>query len=226
MKFDFSILNPFARKSEGQPAKTINLPDELGGGSIERYSPRYLELNVLPCFCGENYLQLFDTVPEVFFPIHFIASRIAGATFEVKRVKDDSIVFYKKELNKFLDQPNCLMKFRELVYLHFVYKLATGNAFMRAAMGEGANAERRWRWCDNFWEMPAECMEVVPNRDMTNMFGVADKEELIKAYRLGMGFMSFYDINPVEIWHDRDGRPSFYSDSNFMKSKSRLASQQ
>lgn len=226
MKFDFSFLNPFARKSEEQPAKTIDLPKELGGGSVEQYSPRYLELNVLPYFCGENYLSLFESVPEVFFPIHYIASRIAGATFEVKRVKDDSIVFYKKELNKFLDQPNCLMKFRELVYLHFVYKLATGNAFMRAAMGEGANAERRWRWCDNFWEMPAEYMEVVPNRDMTNMFGVANKEELIRAYRLGMGLLAYYDINPVEIWHDRDGRPSFYNDSNFMKSKSRLASQQ
>lgn len=226
MKFDFSFLNPFARKSEEQPAKTIDLPIELGGGSVEQYSPRYLELNVLPYFCGENFLQLFESVPEVFFPIHFIASRIAGATFEVKRVKDDSIVFYKKELNKFLDQPNCLMKFRELVYLHFVYKLATGNAFMRAAMGEGANAERRWRWCDNFWEMPAEYMEVVPNHDMTNMFGVANKEELIRAYRLGMGLLAYYDINPVEIWHDRDGRPSFYNDSNFMKSKSRLASQQ
>ena len=226
MKFDFSFLNPFARKSEEQPAKTIDLPKELGGGSVEQYSPRYLELNVLPYFCGENYLRLFESVPEVFFPIHFIASRIAGATFEVKRVKDDSIVFYKKELNKFLDQPNCLMKFRELVYLHFVYKLATGNAFLRAAMGEGANAERRWRWCDNFWEMPAEYMEVVPNSDMTNMFGVANKEELIRAYRLGMGLLAYYDINPVEIWHDRDGKPSFYNDSNFMKSKSRLASQQ
>ncbi len=226
MKFDFSFLNPFARKSEEQPAKRIDLPKELGGGSVEQYSPRYLELNVLPYFCGENYLSLFESVPEVFFPIHFIASRIAGATFEVKRVKDDSIVFYKKELNKFLDQPNCLMKFRELVYLHFVYKLATGNAYLRAAMGEGANAERRWRWCDNFWEMPAEYMEVVPNRDMTNMFGVANKEELIRAYRLGMGLLAYYDINPVEIWHDRDGKPSFYNDSNFMKSKSRLASQQ
>ena len=217
----------FSWKSEKQPDNnTIELPQELGGGTIERYSPRYLELNVLPSFCGENYLQLFETVPEVFFPINYIASRIAGATFEVKRVKDDSIVYYRKEFNKFLDQPNCLMKFRELVYLHFVYKLTTGNAFMRAAMGEGANAERRWRWCDNFWEMPADHMQVVPNREMTQLFGVASKEELIKAYRLGVGFMAYSDIDPVEIWHDRDGRPSFYNDSNFMMSKSRLSSQQ
>lgn len=227
MKFGLSFKNPFARKSEEQPANNkIELPQELGGGTIERYSPRYIDLNVMPYFCGENYLQLFETIPEVFFPINYIASRIAGATFEVKRVKDDSIVYYRKEFNKFLDQPNCLMKFRELVYLHFVYKLTTGNAFMRAAMGEGANAERRWRWCDNFWEMPADRMEVVPNRDMSQLFGVASKEDLIKAYRIGLGMMSCRDIDPVEIWHDRDGRPSFYNDSNFMMSKSRLSSQQ
>lgn len=222
-----SFLNPFARKSEAQPgSNTIDLPRELGGGTIEKYSPRYFELNVLPYFCGENFLQLFESVPEVFFPINYIASRIAGATFEVKRVKDDSIVYYKREFNKFLDQPNCLMKFRELVYLHFVYKLATGNAFLRAAMGEGANPERRWRWCDNFWEMPADHMQVVPNRDMSQLFGVASKEDLVKAYRLGYGMMSCRDINPAEIWHDRDGRPSFYNDSHFMMSKSRLSSQQ
>jgi hypothetical protein len=196
------------------------------GTEIEKWSPRYIELNVLPYFCGENYLQLFESVPEVYFPINFIASRIAGATFEVKRVKDDSIVYSRKEFNKFLDQPNCLMKFRELVYLHFVYKLATGNAFMRAAMGEGINADRRWRWCDNFWELPAERMQVVPNRDMTNMFGIATKDELIKAYRLELGFTAYRDIEPAEIWHDRDGKPSFYSDNNFMLSSSRLQSQQ
>ena len=221
------IMNMFARKSEEQPSnETIQLPAEYGGGNIEKYSPLWFELNVLPYFCGENYLELFKTVPEVYFPINFIASRIAGATFEIKRVKDDSIVYYRREFNKFLDQPNCLMKFRELVYLHFVYKLATGNAFLRAAMGEGINADRRWRWCDNFWELPAELVEVEPQPYMKNMFGMATKEDLVKAYRLKIGLASFCDINPFEIWHDRDGMPSYNNDARFMMSRSRLESQQ
>ena len=217
----------FVRKS-GQPggnAAELSLVDR-NGKIIEQWSPKYIEMNVLPFFCGENYLQLFETVPEVFFPINFIASRIAGATFEIKRVKDDSIVYYRKEFNRFLDHPNCLMKFRELVYLHFVYKLTTGNAFMRAAMGEGANTERRWRWCDNFWELPAERMQVVANRDLSQLFGVAEKDDLIKAYRIGMGLMICKDIEPSEIWHDRDGKPSFDNGSRFMMSDSRLRSQQ
>lgn len=218
-----SFKGLFARKSQSDG--NVSLVDERGN-IIEKYSPRYIELNVLPYFCGENYLQLFESVPEVFFPIHYIASRIAGATFEVKRVKDDSIVFYKKELNKFLDEPNCLMKFREMVYLHFVYKLATGNAFLRAAMGEGANAERRWRWCDNFWELPPEYMQIVPQNGNVPMFDIATKEELIKAYRLQFGLKGHWDMSPNEIWHDRDGRPNFFNDSRFMMSKSRLASQQ
>ncbi|MBO4549766.1 MAG: phage portal protein [Bacteroidaceae bacterium] len=226
MKLATSIKKLFVSKSEGQTDnEKITLPAELGGETIEKWSPRWIELNVLPSLCGEDFIELFESVPEVFFPINFIASRIAGATFEVKRVKDDSIVYYKKELNKFLDQPNCLMKFRELVYLHFVYKLATGNAFLRAAGGEGINTDRRWRWCDNFWELPADFMEIVPNRDMSQLFGIAKKEDLIKAYRLQLGMYAYRDINPDEIWHDRDGGPSFYGDSRFMKSKSRLLSQ-
>ena len=124
MKIATSIKEWFARKSEIQPAnRTIELPAELGGGTIEKYSPRYFELNVLPYFCGENFLQLFESVPEVFFPINYIASRIAGATFEVKRVKDDSIVYYRKEFNKFLDQPNCLMTDRELAQATFAMRI-------------------------------------------------------------------------------------------------------
>lgn len=224
MSLATSIKNMFARKADIVPSeKTITLPD---GSEIEKYSARYFELNVLPYFCGENYLQLFESVPEVFFPINFIASRIAGATFEVKRVKDDSIVYYRREFNKFLDQPNCLMKFRELVYLHFVYKLATGNAFLRSAMGEGLKTDRRWRWCDNFWELPADHVEVIANRDMSQLFGLATKEDLIRSYRLNLGLAAFRDINPDEVWHDRDGKPSFYNDSYFMMSRSRLQSQQ
>ena len=217
------IKNLFTTKSSSDGAVD---KIEVNGEVIERYSPRYLELNVLPYFCGENYLQLFETVPEVFFPINFIASRIAGATFELKRVKDDSIVFNRKEMNRFLDQPNCLMKFRELVYLHFVYKLATGNAFLRAAMGDGMNTDRRWRWCTNFWELPAEHIQIVPQTGVTPMFDIAEKNELIRNYRLEFGFTKFYDIDPNEIWHDRDGRPSFYNDSRFMMSRSRLSSQE
>lgn len=230
--FSKGLTSIFAKKSDESSTDLVAVPQQLLNGKpvefgyIERYSPKYIELNVLPYFCGENFLQLFESIPEVFFPINFIARRIAGATFEVKRVKDDSIVFYKKELNQFLDEPNCLMKFREMVYLHFVYKLATGNAFMRAAMGEHVNPDRRWRWCDNYWEMPAEHMQIVPKRGNVPLFGIASKEELIEAYRLDFGYNSMYDINPDEIWHDRDGRPSFFNDSSFMMSKSRLYSQQ
>lgn len=222
----FKAISDWYNSGPGNAERKSNvkLIDE-DGSEIQRWSPRYIELNVFPKLCGNNFLQLYNTVPEVFFPINFIASRIAGATFEVKRVKDDSIVFYKKELNKFLDHPNCMMSFRELVYMHFVYKLATGNAFMRAAMGEGSNPDRRWRWCDNFWELPAERMQVVHNFDISQLFGVADKEDLIKAYRLENSLMTSRDIDPVEIWHDRDGMPDFNNGPNFMMSSSRLRSQ-
>ena len=226
----FDYVTNKSAGTEKQAAKSLSIEDvrlvDASGNVIEKYSPRYIELNVFPYFCGENFLQLFDSVPEVFFPINFIASRIAGATFEVKRVKDDSIVYYRREFNRFLDEPNCLMKFRELVYLHFVYKLTTGNAFLRAASGAVGDIKRRWRWCDNFWELPAEHMEIVPFMGKTQMFGIATKEELIKAYRLQYGFAGNYDIDPSEIWHDRDGRPSFNNDSRFMMGKSRLFSLQ
>lgn len=214
------------KKSADEPVEPSSSAITFGGKTITKYSPEWFEMNVLPTLCGEDFMKLFESVPEVYFPINFLASRIAGAKFEIKRTKDDSIVWHNKDLNKFLDEPNCLMKFREFVYTHFVYKLATGNSFVRAAMGEGfTDISRRWRWCSNYWVLPADYMQIVPRTGIVPMFGIAEKEDLIKSYRLQFGLFQNQDIPTHEIWHDRDGRPSFHNDSRFMMSKSRLLSQ-
>lgn len=37
-------------------------------------------------------------------------------------------------MNGILSRPNCLMRWKELIYQHHIYKLCTGNSFIRAAM--------------------------------------------------------------------------------------------
>ena len=72
----------FKKKSENdlkEPAeekKVVN--SEYDSGSVDFIVE---ELFANPCVCSQNYLQLFASIPEVFFPIDYIASRIAGAIF-------------------------------------------------------------------------------------------------------------------------------------------------
>ena len=76
-------------------------------------------------------LLFFNTVGEIFFPIDFLASRIAGGRFMLKKASDDSVVWNNKQFNDLIDRPNCLNSFQGIVYQHFVYKYATGNSYLK-----------------------------------------------------------------------------------------------
>lgn len=117
------------------------------------------------------------------------------------------------------------MSWKDIIYSHFVYKLCTGNAFFRAAMGETFKDQPKWKWCNNYWELPADYVQVEPNLG-TNvpMFGIATLDDIVRCYRLNYGYVSSMDIPSYQIWHDRDGLPEYMSIDGFMKSQSRLAS--
>lgn len=188
-----------------------------------------IEQLVQPLVASSNFLELFKTIPEVFWPIDFIAKRISEAHFDLKRVSDDSIVWCNRlNVDSILKTPNPIMSWREIVYQHMVYKLATGNAFMRAAMPDTMDAETlKCVYCDNYWELPAHLVDIVPMQYGFGVpiFGIATKDELIRGYRLNLSPYSGAMIIPhYQIWHDRDGLPEVCNGYGFLKAKSRLLS--
>jgi hypothetical protein len=187
-----------------------------------------LEGLVQPHVCSSNFMELYRTVPEVFWPIDYIAKRISEGHYDLKRVKDDSIVWCdRRNLAVILQQPNPVMTWREIVYQHFVNKLATGNAFMRASMPDTISPDATiCQWCDNYWELPANLVQVIPvsYSNGVPVFGIATKEELIKGYKLNLGTYSGLLIPTQQIWHDRDGLPGIVEGPNFLKAQSRLMS--
>lgn len=190
----------------------------------ERFSAAWIDQTVHPYVATSNFMQLFRSVPEVFFPIDYLASRIASANFQLKKVKDDSIVWENKRMNQILVQPNCMQHWNEFIYLHHVYKLATGNSYIRAAMSDSFKDSPKWKYCSNFWVLPANYMQIVPTNYTVPMFGICELEDLVKEYRINVGVQSIIPVPPYQIWHDRDGYAEFGS-SMFMKSRSRLESQ-
>lgn len=182
---------------------------------------------VQPFVAGNNFMVLFQNVPEVFWPINYIAKRISEAHFDIKRTKDDSLVWCSRQgADRILKQPNPVMTWREIVYSHFVYKLVTGNAFFRAAMPETVTADAiKFQWCSNYWSLPAQLVTVEPMQYTWGVpvFGIASMEELIKDYKMSVGLNSNLIIPYWQIWHDRDGIPQMTNSSDFLKAKSRMA---
>lgn len=177
---------------------------------------------------GNNFLEMFKTIPEVFWPIDFLAKRISEAHFDLKRVSDDSIVWCNRMgADNILKQPNPLMSWREMVYQHYVYYWTTGNAFFRASMADTITEDATiFQWCSNYWELPAHLVQVKPQQYSFGvpLFGVATKEEMIKGYTLDLGAYSTLIIPHYQIWHDRDGLPQLQSGAGFLKANSRLLS--
>lgn len=179
----------------------------------------------MPYVADANFLRLFMTVPEVFFPIDFIASRIAKAHFEIKRTKDDSVVWCNRRMNKILANPNCLMGWSELIYSHFVHKLATGNAFLRAAMSDMLRDKAKYRWCDHYWPILTTSVSAVPPSYKLPIYGICDIDDLIDHYEIQVTTTGTLKVPTFQIWHDRDLIADLQHTGNrYLKSKSRLAS--
>ena len=181
---------------------------------------------VKPKVAGNNFIEMFKNIPEVFWPIDYIAKRISEAHYDLKRIKDDSLVWCNRQnVDQILKQPNPVMSWRELLYQYVVYKLATGNTFLRAAMAEAFTEDApKCQYCSNFWVLPADKVTVIPQQYSYGvpLFGIATKDELIKGYKLDIDPYSMLEIPQHQILHDRDGLPNFSNATNFLKANSRL----
>ena len=50
-------------------------------------------ITATPYVANANFVALYNTVPEVQWPINYIATRCAGAKYMLKRYEDDTVVW-------------------------------------------------------------------------------------------------------------------------------------
>lgn len=207
----------------------VNAPDAEVKASLQRVRlVTLLEESYNTPDIGDNFMDMFCSIPEVFWPIDYIAKRISESHFDIKRIKDDSIVMCDRTgAAQIINQPNPITTWRELLYQHFVYKFATGNAYLRAVIAESLSDDQSiFRWCSNYWALPADKVEIVPCRSRGNvpLFGIAELDEIIEGYRLHVGDYSSRIIPPRQIWHDKDCIPMRIGTRPYLESESRLKS--
>jgi hypothetical protein len=74
----------------------------------------------------QNFINLFYCLPEIFAPVNEIASRVADATWQLKKSWNDEIDYSDKDFNRLFSQPNPLTSFKQFVYQAVCYELLTG----------------------------------------------------------------------------------------------------
>lgn len=209
------------------PLSPVNAPREWKSNMVELVNVAEF---VKPRVAGTNFMSMYFSIPEVFFAPDYIAGRIAGAKWLVKREKDDSIVWHNAPMNQMLVEPNCLQTWQEFVYQHFIYKLVTGTSFIRAAQAESLG-DISFRKCSNYWVLPSDRVEVIGQGNKLPIYCIAEKDEIIKEIVLKSGWDGGLHIPTQQVYIDRDkimhvhGGDGFVQCGKFLKSSSRLMSQ-
>lgn len=206
--------------------KSVTVMDGKDEVRSEGFSPQFFLSNFDSLFgcpsADRNCMEMFRTCAEVFFPIDYIARRVAGAKFVLRKDSDDSVVWDNRDVNRILAHPNCLQTWREFVYMQMVYHLATGNAFVRAVGGK--DSLTRYKWSNHWWVLPSDCVSIIGKTTKMPIYGSAKEADLIDYYRLRSG-QDEINIRPEEIHHQRDLYFEFNTklcDYEYLKSSSRL----
>lgn len=169
---------------------------------------------------GMSCMDMYRCIPEVFFPIEYIASRIAGGNFLLKREKDDSVVWYNKSVNAFMSNPNCAFSWKEFVHDHFVQKLATGTSFIRAV----TSIDVDYRSVLAYWVLPSERVKVQAPMTALPLYDYAKIDDLIQSVDVMGAFGMQMKIDPNHVMIDRDGIATLLNEYGYMKAHSRLES--
>ncbi|MCL1942618.1 MAG: phage portal protein [Candidatus Azobacteroides sp.] len=175
----------------------------------------------IPFVADRNFITLFETVPEVAFPVLYISDRIAGGNYQLKRTKDDSVIWDNEQINKLLNNPNSISNFSEFIKTYYCYYYVTGNAYIEASISDTFSKKGEiWEWCDNYWVLPSNRITI--NTPLyVPLFSNAERDKIIKSYRLTVNGQ-MRDINPNAVLHKKEINLSITD--NFLQGKSRLAS--
>lgn len=205
-------INNLGEVTEKSPQTSVSLVDR-GALLLAALDERRLE-------CNMSYMDMYRRIPEVFFPIEYLASRISGGNFVLKREKDDSIVWHNKTVNGFLSKPNCAFSWKEFVHDHFVWKLTTGTSFIRAVTAIDVD----YRSVLAYWVLPSDRVQVRAPKNVIPLYDVSEVSDLIASIDIMGAFGRQMEVAPEQVMIDRDGIATLLDHNNYMKAHSRLDS--
>lgn len=223
-----AALESFTKKSaeilRNNKGEIIGSTSSYSLESIEKYVDLIYQNNSRL----QNFVFLYNHIPEVQFPIEYLTSRICNGIFTVKRWSDDSSVYadsaktsidrlVAQKMKSFLTKPNSLQTFKQFLKQYFTYKYLVGNSFVFASgVYLGSNI---FEYCENFWVLPAHNV-VIDYGTRPVLFWSRKDFTVISKYKI---LQNNYD--PKLVLHAKDLEPLEMTDKYFYGC-SRLQAQQ
>jgi hypothetical protein len=187
---DAFIQNEKAKRYDALVKKGLPETFYIAAGGYHNYSqvpgfaivdPARFSSLIYGGHASHNFIELFHCVPEIFAPVHAIASRIANADFQLRKWYNDEIVYNNRDWNRLYERPNPLQHFRELIYEAVVYEYVTGNELMY--FNTPSTLERNYTNVSTIWNLPADKIEVVGKKPL-KLYTATSLEDIVETYKL------------------------------------------
>jgi phage portal protein BeeE len=127
-----------------------------------------------------NFLELFHCLPEIFAPIHEIASRVADAKWELRKVVTDDVDYKDESFNRLFSKPNPFNNIQQLVYMSVAYYLLTGRQFW--SINRPTVLENKYQNILSWFSLPAP--HVYVKQKQTDIYTCTKIDDVIEGYQL------------------------------------------
>jgi hypothetical protein len=168
-----------------------------------------------------NFAVLYHEIAEIYAPIHHIADRVAGGVFQLKKIKDNSVVPDNQYMNRLLSTPNPLQNFQELIYQMVAYELVTGKSFLYANSPD--TLALNYRNINTLINLPSDNVQI-RTHPILKILSATSIEDLIQDYIVPDGNHGMIPILPQKVLYTKHS--SLYSYDMNIRGRSPLLSAQ
>ena len=127
-----------------------------------------------------NFLELFHCLPEIFAPIHEIASRVADARWELRKTWNDEVDYNDPDFNRLFTAPNPFMNMYALTYASVCYYLLTGRQFW--SKNNPSTLEQNYKNILSWFTLPSH--HVWANQQKVDIYTCTKLDDYITGFQL------------------------------------------
>lgn len=158
-----------------------------------------IDIDKVDKYCQNKAFEIAGTLPEVFFPIDYIADACAGLDYKI--VYEDSLEEFtgtRSNIDRLIKSPNPYQKFSDLVYLGVFSKLADGNTYDYVKIPDSYKNITPEN-ITNIWTLSPDNTFPIVKKEIPNPFGIKDTSEIIEKYKTY--FLAHMELDPKYVYH-------------------------
>lgn len=185
------------------PSEKVFIEREDGNPVYSYDAPPVLDiLDILNgVYSNHNFMELFYSVPELFAPIHEIASRVADATWELCKDWNDEVDYSNETFNKLFSEPNPLEAFKAFVYNSVCYEILTGKVLW-SLNKPSTLPQEDFDSIVSWFVLPSP--QVTVNQKKTDIYSSTSLQDLVSNYTIPNdygGVRTFTTDKVISIFH-------------------------